>query len=107
MAPSILEGEPSQAERFEAEAEAGIGANAQTVDQTQQSNRTDEEKTLNETGLSPSASSERVIEEQKTGPPPQEEKKRSKGKIVLLMLALCVCLFTTMHVKHRQANTHN
>ncbi|MCJ1418789.1 hypothetical protein MMC32_005140 [Xylographa parallela] len=93
MAPSILEGEPSQAERFEAEAEAGIGANAQVVDQTQQSNRTDEEKTLNETGLSPSSSSERVAEEQKTGPPPQAEKQRSKGKIVLLMLALCLAVF--------------
>ncbi|MCJ1291341.1 hypothetical protein MMC34_002884 [Xylographa carneopallida] len=93
MAPSILKGEPSQAERFEAEAEAGMGANAQTVDQTQQSNRTDEEKTLNETGLSPSASSERVAEEQKKGPPPQEEKQRSKGKIVLLMLALCLAVF--------------
>ena len=87
---TTTEKEPSQAERLAAEAEAGMGANAQAVDQTDRAVNTEDEKTLNEQGPSPSPSLDAVAVLEKAGPPAPEEKQRSKGKIVLLMLALGV-----------------
>lgn len=106
MATATLAGEPSQRERLEAEAEAGMGANAQALhteenpidNEDRLTIRTDDtavntvdEKSAEAPGLSSSASVGDMAATA-SGPPPQEEKHRSKGKILLLMLALCVCL---------------
>ncbi|MCJ1478710.1 hypothetical protein MMC13_007393 [Lambiella insularis] len=108
-------GEPTPVERLAAEAEAGMGANAQTVDQSQQAVDTEYEKAINsddrlsvrtdetavdtehghsrkESGLPHPAPPENMAAS--AGQPrPQEKKERSKAKIVLLMLALCMAVF--------------
>ncbi|MCJ1411603.1 hypothetical protein MMC19_005694 [Ptychographa xylographoides] len=92
MATTTEEQQPSQAERLEAEAEAGMGAHAQPIDQSDRAVDTEQEKAMNGTGLSPSASSVGIAEPEKKPPPPQE-KERSRGKVILLMLALCMAVF--------------
>ena len=89
MAATADEQQPSQAERFEAEAEAGVGANAQVVDQSESTVNTENEKAANG-GLSPSQSEDAVAGPGK-GAPADEKPQRSKLRTTLLMGALCVC----------------
>lgn len=74
--------QPSEAERFEAETEAGPGADDATL-----TSNVDSEKG-NDKPVSPSGSlhAGAVPEQEKV----VEDKRRSKGKTVLLMGALCV-----------------
>lgn len=83
MATTRVE-QPSEAERFEAEAEAGAGADDTTL-------RGDNGDLEHGDGkfVSPSDSSEAVAVPEKEKV--VDEKERSKGKTALLMGALCVC----------------
>ena len=82
---------PSQAQKLEAEAEAGPRPMSEDNDQSVVAADTDKEKAMNKAGgHSPSASSGAMAENQESLEPPAEEKKRSMGKTVLLMIALCV-----------------
>ena len=99
---ATTEEQPSQAQRLEAEAEAGIGANAQNVDQNGSPVNTENEKAANG-GLSPSPSSDAVAGPDK-GAPVDEKPQRSKAKVALLMGALCVrsdaCQEEVRHTDH-------
>ncbi|KAA6415833.1 MAG: major facilitator superfamily transporter [Lasallia pustulata] len=77
--------QPSEAERFEAETEAGPGADDATL-----TSNVDSEKG-NDKPVSPSGSlhAGAVPEQEKV----VEDKRRSKGKTVLLMGALCMAVF--------------
>lgn len=75
--------QPSEAERFEAGAEAGAGA-----DETTLRDNVDSEKGNSGKLASPSDSSDAVAVPEKEKV--VEEKQRSKGKTALLMGALCV-----------------
>lgn len=77
--------QPSEAERFEAEAEAGVGADDITLRGIMGTLRMAMAKLT-----SPSDSSDAVAVPEKEEV--VEEKKRSKGKTALLMGALCVCI---------------
>ena len=79
---------PSEAQRLEGVAEAGAGAqneklSAPELEGGRDNNVSDE--------ATPHDSTEMVAEKQE-GPPVTEEPKRSKGRIALIMLALCVCI---------------
>ena len=71
--------QPSQAERLEAEAEAGPGANMSAANM-------EKEKAINVSGT-PSEVSDVVVDPKVEAP----EEKRTKANIALLMTALGVC----------------
>ena len=77
--------EPSQAERLEAVAEAGMGAD----EKEHAAPVSDENGESGDAGASPAASSEVVAEEPKKEEEP-EEPPRSTLKVFLIMLSLCV-----------------
>ena len=89
--------QPPEAERSEAEAEAGAGAD-ETAPETMPETNVDPEKG-NGMGASPSESSEAVATPEKEQEKVETEQKRSKGKIALLMAALCVrTTYDSLHV---------
>ena len=97
MAERAIE-QPSDAQRPEAEAEAGPGEKAQSVDQNESTVDADLEKATNASektvtgpsNLSPSESSEVIAEPNKEAPA-ADVPQRSKGRTALLMCALAVC----------------
>ena len=77
--------EPSYIQRYEAQPDTRHDSITTNVNQPISTASSENEKAMHGEKSSPSESSEVTLS------PPDEEPQRSRGKVVLLMGALCVC----------------